>query len=246
MADNEQIDQVGDSFQRLTKYDRESVRLRSPVWEDQAAAYKTYPDAEVLKLPDPVLVGGRPLWETLAARRTYREFEGAPVDLAAVSQLLWASQGITGRFYDFELRSAPSAGALYPVETYVVFNAVEGQERGLYHYRVREHALELLEPGDLRERLTQAGMMQPVLNDCAVAFLWTAMIRRSRWKYRQRAWRYVYLDAGHIAENLALAAEALDFGCCLVGAFFDDAVNEMLGVNEEDETILYLSAVGPR
>ena len=128
----------------------------------------------------------------------------------------------------------------------MVLNEVEGQGRGLYHYRVRDHSLELVEAGDLRERLTQAGMMQPVLHDCAAAFLWTTVINRSRWKYRQRAWRYFYLDAGHVAENLALAAEGLGLGCCPVGAFFDDAVNELLGLDEDEETILYLSAVGPR
>ncbi len=243
---NEQIDRAGEDFQLLTRYERESMHSRSPVWEEQVPTYKRYPESELLELPEPQTDGGRPLWETVAARRTFRDFNGQPLDLTALSQLLWACQGITGRFYDFELRSAPSAGALFPVETYVVLNRVNGLEPGLCHYRVQEHALEVLRRGDLRESLTQAGMMQPVLHDAAVGFVWTAIIGRSRWKYRQRAWRYVYLDAGHIAQSVALAAEGLGLGCCLIGAFFDSEVNTLLGVDGTSETVVYMCAVGKR
>jgi len=163
-----------------------------------------------------------------------------------VSQLLWACQGITARSGDYEFRSAPSAGALYPVETYLVSHHVTGIDMGLYHYNVAEHKLELLKAEDLRRPLMMAGLMQQMLFDCAAAFIWTARVKRSRWKYRQRAYRYIYLDAGHAAENLALAAESLGLGCCLVGAFFDDPVNELVGVDGSAETVIYMCAVGPR
>jgi len=243
---DERTDRVGEDFQQLTKYDRETVRSHSPVWEEQKPAYKRYPEAEVLELPRPDTEGGRPLWETVNKRRTFRDFNGQTIDIKALGQLLWACQGITGRVYDFELRSAPSAGALYPIETYAVLNHVTGVESCLCHYRVQEHALEVLRRGDLREALTQAGMMQPVLHDAAVGIIWTAIIGRSRWKYHQRAWRYVYMDAGHIAQNLALAAEGLGLGCCLVGAFFDNEVNSLAGVDGVDESVVYMCAVGPR
>jgi len=244
--DREKSLKIGDEFQRLSKYDRDSVRDKTPQWEEQPPAYKNYPEAESVELPEPDTTGGAPLWETIAGRRSFREFKNKPVDLKTVSQLLWAGQGITGRVFDFELRAAPSAGALYPVETYVVCHHVENLEAGLYHYNVRAHALESLKKADLQDPLMHAGLMQPVLFECAVAFVWTAIVKRSRWKYRQRCYRYIYLDAGHIAQNLTLAAEAMGLGSCLIGALFDDEVNRLLEVDGVEETVLYMCAVGPR
>ncbi|MBN2288191.1 MAG: SagB/ThcOx family dehydrogenase [Candidatus Glassbacteria bacterium] len=237
---------IGGEFQRLTKYDRETMTGKTPRWEEQPPAYKSYPEAGQVRLPEPETAGGGPLWEVIGRRRSFREFKSKPVDLKTVSQLLWASQGLTGKVFDFELRAAPSAGALYPVETYLVSNLVESLEAGLYHYDIRDHALETVRKADLREELMHAGLMQPVLFECAAAFIWTAIVKRSRWKYRQRCYRYIYLDAGHIAQNLALAAEALDLGTCLIGALFDDEVNRLLGVDGTEETVLYMCAVGPR
>jgi len=237
---------IGDEYQRLTKYDRDSMGRKTPQWEEQPPAYKNYPEAESVELPGPQTAGGAPLWEAIAGRRSFREFKSRPMDLQAVSQLLWAAQGITARVFDFELRAAPSAGALYPVETYLASHRVQGLDAGLYHYDVREHALESLKKADLGDALMHAGLMQPVLSECAAAFIWTAIVKRSRWKYRQRCYRYIYLDAGHIAQNLVLAAEALSLGTCLIGALFDDEVNRLLGIDGVEETVLYMCAVGPR
>lgn len=237
---------VGDDFQRATKYLRDSLKDWSPAWDEQVSLYKSYPEADTVELPDPEVSGGGPLWSVLASRRSFREFEEKPVELKILSQLLWACMGITARTRNFEFRSAPSAGALYPVETYVVCNHVSGAEMGLYHYNVLGHKLELLKSGDLRDQLMEAGFNQPVFFECAVAFLWTAVVKRCRWKYRQRAYRYIYLDAGHAAQNLALAAESLGLGCCLVGAFFDDEVNELLDTDGVQETIIYMCTIGSR
>lgn len=237
---------IGEEFQRLTRYFRETLKDWTPAWDEQESLYKTYPQAERLDLPEAGVSGGPQLWSVIAARRSYRDFAGLPIGLNDLSQLLWACQGITLRTRNFEFRSSPSAGALYPVETYLVCNHVEGAQMGLYHYSVAGHKLELLKGGDLREPLMKAGLMQPVLFECAAAFLWTAAVGRASWKYSQRAYRYIYLDAGHIAQNLCLAAEALGMGCCLVGAFFDEEVNQLLEAEIEREPILYLAAVGPR
>jgi len=245
-GDKERKETIGDDFQRLTKYYPEVIKSWSPAWEDQVALYKMYPQARVIELPQPETSGGPPLWSALAGRRSFRDFTGGGLELKTVSQLLWACQGITARSGDYEFRSAPSAGALYPVETYLVSHHVTGIDMGLYHYNVAEHKLELLKAEDLRRPLMMAGLMQQMLFDCAAAFIWTARVKRSRWKYRQRAYRYIYLDAGHAAENLALAAESLGLGCCLVGAFFDDPVNELVGVDGSAETVIYMCAVGPR
>jgi SagB-type dehydrogenase family enzyme len=245
-AENKNASTVGDDFQRLTKYGRESMKDWSSAWDEQVSLYKSYPKADTVELPDPEVSGGRPLWNTIASRRSFREFEEKPVELKILSQLLWACTGITARARNFEFRSAPSAGALYPVESYVVCNHVSGAGMGLYHYNVLEHKLELLRAGDLRDQLMKAGLNQGVLFECAVAFLWTAVVKRCSWKYRQRAYRYIYLDAGHAAQNLALAAESLGLGCCLVGAFFDGEVNGLLETDGVQETIIYMCAIGPR
>jgi len=236
---------IGEEFQRLTRYFRETLKDWTPAWDAQESLYKTYPEASGLDLPEAEVSGGEPLWSVIAARRSCRDFEGRPIGLNTLSQLLWACQGITLRTRNFEFRSSPSAGALYPVETYLVCNHVDGAESGLYHYNVPGHRLELLKAGDLREPLMKAGLMQPVLFECSVTFLWTAVVGRSSWKYNQRAYRYIYLDAGHIAQNLCLAAETLGMGCCLVGAFFDEEVNQLLEAEIDREPILYLAAVGP-
>ncbi len=239
-------DRSGDEFQQSTKYFPESMQDWSPAWEEQTARYKQYPGAPVLRLPEPLTSGGRELWTVLAGRRSFREFKGGGIGLETLSQLLWACQGITAREDGFEFRSAPSAGALYPLETYLACHRVEGAEPGLYHYDVHGHRLERLQQGDFRQPLMQAAFMQPVVSECAAVFLWCAVVKRSRWKYRQRAWRYIYLDAGHLAQNLLLAAEASGLGACLVGAFYDDEVNRLLGLDGEQETAVYLCVVGPR
>jgi SagB-type dehydrogenase family enzyme len=145
---------------------------------------------------------------------------------------------------EYALRSAPSAGALYPVETYLSVQMVEGIEPGIYHYGVREHELELLQPGDFRAEVAKAALDQGFLAEAAVVFAWTAVFARSKWKYKERAYRYVYLDAGHIAQSVALAAVALGLGSCQIAALYDDEVNAILGVDGKEESVVYMTALG--
>jgi SagB-type dehydrogenase family enzyme len=145
---------------------------------------------------------------------------------------------------EYALRSAPSAGALYPVETYLSVQMVEGIEPGIYHYGVRDHELELLQPGDFRAEVAKAALDQGFLAEAAVVFAWTAVFARSKWKYKERAYRYVYLDAGHIAQSVALAAVALGLGSCQIAALYDDEVNAILGVDGKEESVVYMTALG--
>lgn len=145
---------------------------------------------------------------------------------------------------EYALRSAPSAGALYPVETYLSVQAVEGIDPGIYHYGVREHELELLRAGDYRDAVAAAALDQGFLSEAAVVFAWTALFARSKWKYKERAYRYVYLDAGHIAQSAALAAASLGLGTCQIAALYDDEVNSLLGVDGKEESIIYMTALG--
>ncbi len=144
----------------------------------------------------------------------------------------------------FEFRACPSAGALYPVETYLAINNVEDIEPGIYHYNVKNHELDQIKKGDFRLHIAQAALDQDMAYSANAVFVWTAVFQRSKWKYEQRAYRYVYLDAGHIAQNLALAAVSLDLGTCQIGALYDDEVNLLLEIDGKEESVLYMSVVG--
>ncbi len=189
-------------------------------------------------------MGGKSLWEAIAQRRSIREFSNQSLTFPELSQLIWATQGITLRAWGYEFRASPSAGALYPIETYLVVNRVEEISSGLYHYNVKEAQLILLKEGHFGQELCQAGLGQEMLEEAACVFVWTALVERSKWKYRERAYRYIYMDAGHIGQTLYLAATALSFGCCTVGAFFDTEVDRVLGIDGKNEISIYLGAVG--
>ena len=197
-----------------------------------------------IRLPKPQREGGAPAWTVIQKRRSQREFTEEPISLAQLSQLLWAIQGITHTEFGYAFRACPSAGALYPIETYLVVNNVKGLEPGLYHFYIPENLLEVLAQGSFGRDLARAALDQDMVRTAAVVFLWTAVVQRSKWKYRERGYRYIYLDAGHIGQNLYLAASALDLGSCTIGALFDEEVNQVIGVDGKDETIVYMGAVG--
>ena len=235
---------IGDRFQSETKYARDRIPGGYLDWRKKPGVYKSYPGAPRISLPPAATMGGKPVWEAIGGRRSVRDFRRTPMSLAELSQLLWASQGITKVVGDFGLRSAPSAGALYPVETYLSVQMVEGTDPGIYHYDVRVHALERLKAGDFSAAAAEAALDQGFLAEAAAVFAWTAVFERSKWKYKQRAYRYVYLDAGHIAQNVTIAAVALGLGSCQIAALYDDEVNAILGVDGEEESIVYMTAVG--
>jgi len=235
---------IGDRFQQETKYQRGKLPAGRLDWSKKPDRYKVYPRAKKIKLEPPQREGGTPLWETIERRRSCRAFGERPLSREALSQLLWASQGVTKTYKDFELRAAPSAGALYPIETYLAALNVAGIEPGLYHYDVRPHALELLKPGDFRDRVACAALDQDFMAEAGAVFIWAAMFERTKWKYKQRAYRYIYLDTGQIAQNLALAAVSLGLGSCQIGALYDDEVNALLDIDGDEESVVYMTAVG--
>ena len=236
---------IGEEFQKCTKYAPEGLHAGAR-WKGSIRPYKHYPSSlSRVGLPRPKSANGPGLWDAMKARRSVRSYGSRAVEREELSQLLWALQGITARVHGHNLRTTPSAGALFPVETYLVAHNVRSLEQGLYHYDVIGHALTRLKSGDLRSRIAAAALDQEMCADAAVVFMWTAIIGRSAQKYAQRAYRYIYLDAGHIAQNLALASVALGLGSCQIGALFDDEVNAILGVDGYRETVVYMSSVGP-
>jgi SagB-type dehydrogenase family enzyme len=192
--------------------------------------------AVVIQLPEPSPAGGTSLAEALAQRRSVRDYSAEPLTDGELSDLLWAAQGLTS---PDGKRTAPSAGALYPLETYVV------TADGLSRYEPRGHRLEVLSDIDLRAALARVALGQEAVVSGAAVFVIAAVYERTAGKYGDRAERYVHLEAGHAAQNLLLMAAALGLGAVPIGAFDDDGVQTVLGL-PDDHRPLYLIPVGNR
>jgi len=191
--------------------------------------------AETTKLPEPSRAGPVSVEQALEQRRSVRAFSDSGLTLAEAGQLLWAAQGVTG---ERGRRTAPSAGATYPLEVYLVAGKVEGLEPGIYHYLPGEHGLELVATGDRREDLAAACLGQQSVARAAVSLVFGAEFGRTAKRYGKRAERYVYLEAGHAAENVCLESVALGLGTVCVGAFEDSAVKKVAGMNEAPVYVL--------
>jgi len=208
--------------------------------------FKINPSCEPISLPDPEPEAGEAnLWEVLGKRRSERRFSGEEIlPLRTVSKLLWAAQGTTSCRGGIPLRTAPSAGALYPVETYVFALRVEGLNAGVYHLNAKDFCLERHRELDGKTDLAGAAMGQRFVGRAPLVFAFSAIFRRNMHKYGHRGLRYILLDAGHICQNLTLGATALGLKSCPVAAFFDETMNELVGVDGEEEVVLYLVPVG--
>jgi SagB-type dehydrogenase family enzyme len=198
------------------------------------------PAAEKLRSPDVELRSA------IEDRRSVREYDDRPLELDELVFLLWATQGVRETLEDrATFRTVPSAGARHPLETVFLANRVRGLPVGFHQYDALRHRLIALDsPSDATERLTTACLGQGIVTACAVMFLWVADSVRMTWRYGERGFRYIHLDAGHVCQNLYLAAGAVGAGVCAVGAFDDDVVNELLGLDGADRFVAYLAAVG--
>lgn len=234
---------IGPHYNEATKYSRHSMGALT-TWARQVPSHKEYEaPLERLALPAPQESEGPPLWHVIHSRRSWRRFSEAPLPLQHLSQLLWAIQGQTG-VGGHELRATASAGALYPNETYVFANRVTDCLPGVWHYDVRGHALSMLAEGEFGGSLAEACLGQRFCATAPVVIAFGAVVDRCAWKYGDRAYRYIYMDAGHLGGQLQLAATALGLGSVNIGAFFDDEVNSLLGLDGTHETAVYLTAVG--
>lgn len=205
--------------------------------------YKNYPEAKRISLPKPEY-RNMVLEDAIKKRRSVREYSSGPLEIDHISQILFAAQGLTGSLHGRSIRSAPSAGALYPIELYVIVNSVEGLQKGIYHYSVLDHTIELIKAGDFRSDIISAGLKQEMLGDSGVTFVLTAIFDRTRHKYGERGIRYVYMESGHISQNISLQAVSLGLGSVCVGAFLDKKINELIGVDGQKEAAIYLHSVG--
>ncbi len=205
----------------------------------------------IIKLPSPQLKGKVSIEETIAKRRSARRYRSEPLTLSQLSQLLWSAQGITGVG---KLRAAPSAGVTYPVEIFAVIGKQgiiasaakqpqEELEAGIYHYEVDPHSLSLHLRGDLRLDLARAALDQGFIAEAPVVIVICAIYPRTSYTYGRRGERYVHMEVGHVGENIHLQAVALGLATVEIGAFSDEEVRKVLGVEEQIKPV-YILPIG--
>ncbi len=201
------------------------------------------PGRPLVRLPEPDLQG-MALEQAIRSRRSIRAYSADSLQLVELSQLLFAAQGITGRRGEKFLRAAPSAGATYPLETYVFVSRVSNLKQGLYHYVPDQHALEIVRTGDYTEKLGAACLGQSMPREAAVTIVLTAVPERTTAVYGERGMRYIHMEAGHVSQNICLEATSLGLGAVPVGAFYDQELNDLLGIDGKREISLYVNCIG--
>jgi len=193
-----------------------------------------------IRLPEPRYYSDTSIEQAIQHRRSVREYTEGSISLKEVSQILWAAQGIIG---EKVRRAAPSAGATYPLETYLVAEKVDGLTPGIYHYLPREHSLERVCSGRHAGTLSDAALGQDCVRDAAANIVFTAVYNRTTHRYGERGIRYVHMEAGHASENMYLQCESMGLGTVAVGAFNDAKVKELLALKKEEEPV-YIMPVG--
>jgi SagB-type dehydrogenase family enzyme len=242
---------IGKQFMRETQIARLAEQSEQRRGLPQPPLELAYPGGgQPIDLPEPesLSLGSIPLIQAINARRTVRHYSAEPLSLGELSFLLWCTQGVEERTdRPATLRPVPSAGARHAFETIVLANRVEGLPGGLYRFLAGEHRLAPLPaPDDITARLTAACREQDQVNASAATFIWVAVWARMRWRYGERGYRFLHLDAGHICQNLYLAAEAVGCGVCAIGGFDDEALNRELGLDGEELFAVYLGTVGKK
>lgn len=188
------------------------------------------------------------LREAMENRSSVRKYSGQPLKLTELSWLLWCTQGVKEVLpRSATLRIVPSAGARHAFETYLLVNRVEGLQSGIYRFIASIHKLiEVDLEKNLADKLTDACLRQSMVKRSAVTFFWVAVEYRMRWRYGERGYRYLHIDAGHVGQNLYLAAEAIDCGVCGIAAFEDEWLNRLLNLDGEEQFVIYLAPVGKK
>lgn len=194
-----------------------------------------------INLPEPAHSGDISIEETLYKRRSIRSYSDMPISLEEASQLLWAAQGLSKS--NMDLRTAPSAGATYPLEVYLVAGNIKGLEDGVYKYNPDKHELITILEKDVSNELCQAALNQSPIKTAAANIIICAVYERTAQRYGQRAVRYVHMEAGHAAQNIYLQAVSLKLGTVAIGAFYDDKVQNFLNTSDK-EMPLYIMPIG--
>ena len=205
--------------------------------------YKEYPGAKKIKLPRPSFAGA-PVETVIRERKSVRSFSDRTVSLEHLAQLLLSADGLTHNLGSYALRAAPSGGALYPVELYVIVTNIEQLDMGLYHLQVADSSRELVKAGHFNRQIHRAANEQSAVGSSPLTVILTSRFDRSTRKYADRGYRYIYMEAGAICENVYLQAGSLGMGTVAVGAFNDRWLNELLEIDGVKEAALLIMPTG--
>lgn len=232
-----------------TKY--ENLEKSDQVLKKPQPPLETAPTGKPIHdLPDPRTVKANKvdLSDAITNRVSVRAYSDQPLSLDELSYVLWSTQGVkqaTNR--PATLRTVPSAGARHCFETYVLVNKVDGLKPGLYRFLAIDHKLQEVDmSSDIAERVTEGCLNQRFVLNSAITLILTVDRYRMMWRYTERGYRYMHLDAGHVMQNLYLCAEAIDAGVCAIAAFYDDLINETLGLDGVDQFTIYVGTLGKK
>lgn len=250
-AEHPRAADIGSSFVRLTRYiyegksDQELGLPRPDAVKARTGELFALPAIGRIKLPEITLQ------QAIEQRRSLRKYSETAFNLDELSFLLWASCWArdfhTSERMELTRRNVPSAGSRHPFECYLLIRRVEGLKPGLYYYHPIKHCLiGMAAPETIAADIYEACLRQDMVQNAAVTFILSAVPYRTSWRYGQRAYRYLYLDAGHVGQNIHLAAEAVGAGACMIGAYQDEAMNDCIGVDGVQEFVLYIATVGKK
>ncbi|MHA1122075.1 MAG: SagB/ThcOx family dehydrogenase [Candidatus Heimdallarchaeota archaeon] len=240
---------IGQEFMEKTKYKylEESDQRKKVKNPPLQTAYDKKKKLIDLPAPDKINVPSLDLRKAIEDRVSVRKYSTEALTLNELAWLLWATQGIKEISEIYTKRIVPSAGARHAFETYLLINKVEGLKPGIYRYLALEHKLvEINLAEDIGERVVEGAYGQKMVKAGAVSFIWVAIPYRIAWRYGQRSYRYLHLDIGHVAQNLYLAVENINSGCCAIAAFYDEQMNDILGIDGEEQFVIYMASMGKK
>jgi SagB-type dehydrogenase family enzyme len=240
---------IGKEFMEKTKFqylDRsdQSRNLSQPPLEMEYDASRPVID---LLGPENIKIRSFDLRQAIEGRRSIRKYSQEPLTIEELSYLLWVTQGVVQVTHGATFRNVPSAGARHALETYLLINNVRDVPDGIYRFLAIDHKLvEINTDSDIAERVTQGCLEQDFIRKSAVTFIWIADAYRMKWRYGERGYRYLHLDAGHACQNLYLSAGSLDCGVCAIAAFSDDYMNDLLELDGVEQFVIYIATVGKK
>lgn len=241
--------EIGKDFMEKTKH-RHLEQSDQSLGKPQPSLELEYDSAAHLinlPLPQDLQIDSLDISTAIQQRRSIRKYTGGHLSIAELSHLLWCTQGVQKALPSHSLRTVPSAGARHALETWLVINNVSGVQPGLYRFVASKHQLSLIThsiDNDIADQVTSYCSNQSFIKTAAVLFIWVAVPYRMSWRYGERAYRYLHLDAGHVCQNLYLAAESIDAGVCAIASYDDDQLNTFLGLDGESAFAIYLATVG--
>ena len=243
------MNSIGTEFIEKTKFkhlDR-SDQFRNLPQPPLEMGYGTTRPVIDLPAPENITIRSFDLRLAIEARWSIRNYSQVPLTIEELSYLLWVTQGVVKVTPGATFRNVPSAGARHAFETYLLINNVRDIPEGMYRFLAIDHKLvKINSKPDIADRITQGCLEQDFIRKSAVTFIWVADVYRMKWRYGERGYRYLHIDAGHACQNLYLGAGSLDCGVCAIAAFSDDYMNDLLGLDGVKQFVIYVATVGKK